>query len=381
VHGGTFTADEFITSLDGNIDPILAVVASDKAYVESLGLKYACYEFGDEFDGVNTPMATAVMADANLRTHRVRSLQRARQTLGTSEISVVFDTDFIDSFGAYGCREYEGGPLTQQGYGQQDYCAGVRIAEDLASTAGFSAVQGSANGTHVGYINYAVDNSVFSLTDDDGGRLAINSSTGEVTVANTSLLTGASYARSFTIRDTNSGYASGHYDTTFSYNVFASGTGPTTWAAATDYTLSTNALTTTHATTSDEIVKATNGHSGTGDWWFKIKSQGSGVYMLGLANASEILGAYLGWSNNSIAVFQASGNVVKNNVVLGNIGSSGWPDNTEFTIRTQEQQSLHRQGRNMGAWKPRNRSRWRQRRVAWAISILRLLPTMPAHSR
>ncbi|MGY0217397.1 tandem-95 repeat protein [Endozoicomonadaceae bacterium StTr2] len=88
-----------------------------------------------------------------------------------------------NSSGGYGISEIsvDGGPVTS---GFLDTSSGINIDP-------FSTVENSANGTIVGTVaasDVEGDNLTYSLTDNAGGRFSINSSTGEVSVADGSLL-------------------------------------------------------------------------------------------------------------------------------------------------------------------------------------------------
>jgi hypothetical protein len=100
-----------------------------------------------------------------------------------------------------------------------DYLAGVRTPLPL-STAGLSVVTGAANGTSLGSVTGKDVNSTLTLAGlygSDGGNVAINGSTGQVTVANSAGLTVGTH--NITVRDTNAGYtAPGYVDTNFTYS-------------------------------------------------------------------------------------------------------------------------------------------------------------------
>ncbi|WP_461537953.1 tandem-95 repeat protein [Spongorhabdus nitratireducens] len=85
--------------------------------------------------------------------------------------------------GGYGISDVsiDGGAVTS---GFLDTSSGINVDP-------FSAVENTANGTVIGTVTASDiegDSLSFSLTDNAGGRFSINSSTGEVTVANSSLL-------------------------------------------------------------------------------------------------------------------------------------------------------------------------------------------------
>jgi hypothetical protein len=100
-----------------------------------------------------------------------------------------------------------------------DYLAGTRTPLPL-STTGLTVARGAANGTSLGTITGQDVNSSLSLAGlygSDGGNVAINATTGVVTVANSAGITVAG-AHNITVRDTNAGYvAPGYVDTNFTY--------------------------------------------------------------------------------------------------------------------------------------------------------------------
>jgi hypothetical protein len=92
---------------------------------------------------------------------------------------------------------------------------------DLALSAN-TVAENAANGTVVGTVSGTDsdtgDTRTYSLTDNAGGRFAINSSTGQITVANRSLLNYESAtSHNLTVRVTDSGGLT--YDETFTINV------------------------------------------------------------------------------------------------------------------------------------------------------------------
>ncbi len=118
--------------------------------------------------------------------------------------------------------------VTATGGGERLYVDNVQISyninsapTDLTLSANIVA-ENAANGTVVGTVSGtdvdAGDTKTYSLTDTAGGRFAINSSTGEITVANSSLLNyEAATSHNVTVRVTDSGGLT--YDETFTINV------------------------------------------------------------------------------------------------------------------------------------------------------------------
>ena len=87
-----------------------------------------------------------------------------------------------------------------------------------ANTVAENAANGTVVGTVTGTDPDAGDTKMYSFTDSAGGRFAINSSTGQITVANSSLLNYESAtSHSVTVRVTDSGGLT--YDETFTINL------------------------------------------------------------------------------------------------------------------------------------------------------------------
>jgi hypothetical protein len=117
--------------------------------------------------------------------------------------------------------------------------------------------------------------------------------------------------------------------------VTAAGTA-TAWNAGTssaNYTISGGGLVATHTVTgADDLVRANNGHSGTGDWSFTVVPSATGNPLVGLANASEATtGNFCGATNNSIGWFQSDGNLYRNGSSIASPGA--FADGNTLTIR------------------------------------------------
>jgi hypothetical protein len=103
----------------------------------------------------------------------------------------------------------------------------------------------------------------------------------------------------------------------------------TVWNAATsgpNVTISGAGLIATFASSSGDIAKALNGHSGTGDWWFDLTPVGtSGNAQVGLCNATEgnTGGVYLGDSANSVGWNWNDGTLLGATGTPGAFSSSG----------------------------------------------------------
>jgi hypothetical protein len=142
-----------------------------------------------------------------------------------------------------------------------DYLAGVRTPLPL-STSGLSVATSAVNGDSLGSVTGKDVNSTLTLAGlygSDGGNVAINGSTGQVTVANSAGLTVGTH--NITIRDTNAGYpAPGYVDTNFTYSVslaphsdnFNDGTmDATLWQKDTTILAGAHGVTTTGVTVSE----------------------------------------------------------------------------------------------------------------------------------
>jgi hypothetical protein len=110
----------------------------------------------------------------------------------------------------------------------------------------------------------------------------------------------------------------------------------TVWNAGTssaNYTITGAGLIATHTVTgADDLVRANNGHSGTGDWWYDVVPSSSGNPLIGLANASEATsGNFCGSTNNSIGWFESDGNVYRNGSSIASAGT--YADGNTLRIR------------------------------------------------
>jgi len=103
-----------------------------------------------------------------------------------------------------------------------DYQAGTRKLFAMSGT--MSDVQvGTANGTTIGTATKSLSDSTISLqSSSPSGAFSLNTSTGVVTLTNTSLIT-TSGPLSVTIRETNPKDATGFLDTVYSFNAFTFG--------------------------------------------------------------------------------------------------------------------------------------------------------------
>ena len=132
--------------------------------------------------------------------------------------SVQIDWTFSDSnTGDQG----SGGALTATGSTTINITAANDAPTDLALSAN-TVAENAANGTSVGTVSAtdpdSGDTQSYSLTDTAGGRFAIDGSTGEITVANGTLLNfEAAASHSVTVRVTDSGGLT--YDETFTINL------------------------------------------------------------------------------------------------------------------------------------------------------------------
>jgi hypothetical protein len=111
----------------------------------------------------------------------------------------------------------------------------------------------------------------------------------------------------------------------------------TVWNAATSHTdynvTGGSGLVANRASGSgDAIARATNGHSGSGDWLFTITMSGLGNDLVGLANASETVTNFLGQTANSVGWNRGDGNIYKGGSAVQSPGVT-WVDGDTLTIR------------------------------------------------
>jgi len=185
---------------------------------------------GENSTVVTTVMATDVDAGHTLGYSIAGGADAGRFTINnsTGQLSFASAPSYEAPADSGGNNVYDVTVQVSDGQGGTDTQAlAVTVANvneaptDLALSAN-TVAENAANGTVVGTVSGTDsdtgDTRTYSLTDNAGGRFAINSSTGQITVANRSLLNYESVtSHNLTVRVTDSGGLT--YDETFTINV------------------------------------------------------------------------------------------------------------------------------------------------------------------
>ena len=185
---------------------------------------------GENSTVVTTVTATDVDAGHTLGYSIAGGADAARFTIhnSTGQLSFVSAPSYEAPADSGGNNVYDVTVQVSDGQGGTDTQAlAVTVANvneaptDLALSAN-TVAEHAANGTVVGTVSGSDvdmgDTKTYSLTDNAGGRFAINSSAGQITVANRSLLNYESVtSHNLTVRVTDSGGLT--YDETFTINV------------------------------------------------------------------------------------------------------------------------------------------------------------------
>jgi len=185
---------------------------------------------GENSTVVTTVTATDVDAGQTLGYSIAGGADAARFTIhnSTGELSFVSAPSYEAPADSGGNNVYDVTVQVSDGQGGTDTQAlAVTVANvneaptDLALSAN-TVAENAANGTVVGTVSGSDvdmgDTKTYSLTDNAGGRFAINSSTGQITVANRSLINYESAtSHNLAVRVTDSGGLT--YDETFTINV------------------------------------------------------------------------------------------------------------------------------------------------------------------
>jgi VCBS repeat-containing protein len=228
---------------------VTGVGGGDRLYVDNVQVSYdtgaansaptissngggttASVTVGENSTVVTTVTATDVDAGHTLGYSIAGGADAARFTINnsTGQLSFVSAPSYEAPADSGGNNVYDVTVQVSDGQGGTDTQAlAVTVANvneaptDLALSAN-TVAENAANGTVVGTVSGSDvdtgDTKTYSLTDNAGGRFAINSSTGQITVANRSLLNYESAtSHNLTVRVTDSGGLT--YDETFTINV------------------------------------------------------------------------------------------------------------------------------------------------------------------
>jgi hypothetical protein len=224
----TGTTATFFAAAKLGIDAIAALAAQHKTIADLYGFEYVTYEasFGHDLNDLTT--LTAIKTDPLMYDYTLYYLQKM-QGAGLSRITMfMFCEPLSTPDGIYGHifpsvlgATYDKAHLPER-QAIIDYQAGTRKLFAMSGT--MSDVQvGAANGTVIGTVTKTFSSSTISMISSyPAGAFSLNTSTGVVTLTNTSLITGSG-PLVFTIRETNPADPTGFFDTTKTFNAFTFG--------------------------------------------------------------------------------------------------------------------------------------------------------------
>ena len=201
-----------------------------------------------------------------------------------------------------------------------------QVAALYQQTSGFSVAENAANGTVVGtVVGYDVDasaNPTYSLTDSAGGRFAINSTNGTLTVADGSLLNyEAATSHSITVQVTDS--LGANYSETYTVSVSNVVEAP----SATNLSTSESYTEDTALNLTDIVI--TRGDSATVTATLTLSNAAAGS--LNTATSGAVTSTY----NSTTGVWTASGAVADVNTLLAGLTFTPASNfNSNFTITT-----------------------------------------------
>jgi len=223
----TGTAATFFAAAKLGIDAQAVLAASHKAICTTYGFEYVTYEgsFGHDLNDLTT--LTAIKTDPLMYDYTLYYLQKMDPYLSRITMFMfcgplgVPDGIYGHIFPSLLGATYDKAHLPER-QAIIDYQAGTRKLFAMSGT--MSDVQvGTANGTTIGTATKSLSDSTIALqSSSPSGAFSLNTSTGVVTLTNTSLITGSG-PLSVTIRETNPKDATGFLDTVFSFNAFTFG--------------------------------------------------------------------------------------------------------------------------------------------------------------
>jgi hypothetical protein len=142
-------------------------------------------------------------------------------------------------------------------------------------------------------------------------------STGSKTIGATGLSAGPSYYAHFVHEDAN-----GNISSIASSSAFTTST-PTTWAPATNWTLSGGNLTATSGSSADIIFGSQAKTSGT--FAVTITTNGGGNRIIGVADNTSSSSGFVGQDTHSVGYQANAGNIIYNSGVLASVATAGLP--------------------------------------------------------
>ena len=286
--------------------------ASIQSQAQALGIGYAIYEGGFENQFADTTFSASLSRDSGMRDFYMWYVQQIELRCGSSTPTALFiDVDVIDSFGAFGYKEYLAQTAslanTPKSQGIRDYNSNIRKLKAL--TGSLAATPGATVGTVLGTMTGRIKGSTVTLQSNPGGAVAITDATAadlQFTVANASSFASAGTVN-ITVRETDSRDPSTFVDTAVPIYVGASwnaGTSSANWAFS-----NSNLTAQSTGTSGDRLARAgTLKANATSHFDTTITTLAGGSLHCGFANSSAATTDWLGSTGNSIG-YLANGNI------------------------------------------------------------------------
>jgi hypothetical protein len=218
------TADTALnTLLPSDLAQTIGFAKSQYATAQSFGKRYIAYEGGQNMTGSNVTLIQSIERDSRMYSLYGTFLADWLIQCGGDILALTNIASPINQFGAWGLVEFVGQTVSKATTPKlqlvNDWRSGVRFPQTLTAT--LSCAANSSNGFVVGTVAGFYPGSTLSIQSTgptDGSGLAVNSTTGAITVANSANLP-AQGSYSVTVRETNSGFAAGHQDSVISWTV------------------------------------------------------------------------------------------------------------------------------------------------------------------
>jgi hypothetical protein len=300
-----YTVSQIISQLYTNGLTEINNAVTIKAAAVAAGLTWAAYEDGVEAAFADTTFAASLARDSGMYDFYMWWVQQHELRLGTtSSICMFIDLDVIDSFGAFGQKEYLAQTTSLANTPKRkaivDYVANTRKLKTLTGT--LSAPAGSSVGYVLGTLTGRIAGSTVTLQSNPSGAVAITDATAadlQFTIANAASFASAGTVN-ITVRETDSRDSTSPKDTAIGITVISG----TIWNAATSnaaYTLSNGNLTGTRSTGSGDVLLRANNLKANSTSHFDVTTTGSaGSRHVGFAAAGAPTTEWLGSSNLTI---------------------------------------------------------------------------------
>jgi hypothetical protein len=210
----------FFTALKAQADAVFdnAVICQSKA--AGYGKAFLTYEAGQGVQFTNVATMQLVQRDSRMHDFYIYYIQEWQRRIGSDcQLTLFSLCNILGSGNAWGMVENVGDALTANtSYKMKavyDFIAGTRLANDL--TGSLSGYTDYPNGTLLGTLSKRVVGSTLSIVSGGAG-LAVDSATGNVTIADNTLLTGG--AQTTVFQEDHPGFAAPH-QTTINWTLIA----------------------------------------------------------------------------------------------------------------------------------------------------------------